>query len=88
MSIDTGDAVPKKQAARRIPFAVRQEVAEQLKSMLKSNVIQPSNSPWASPIVLVRKKDGTLLAELQIRSFLWKHCLFSPASIQQQDLKL
>ena len=28
--------------------------------MLKNQVIQPSNSPWVSPIVLVRKKDGTL----------------------------
>ena len=61
MSIDTGEPVPKKQAARQIPFAVRQEMAEQSKSMLKNNVIQPSNSPWASPIVLVRKKAGSFL---------------------------
>ena len=28
--------------------------------MQRNNVIQPSHSPWASPIVLVRKKDNTL----------------------------
>ncbi len=39
---------------RRTPFAVRGEVARQLREM------QPSASPWASPVVLVRKKDGTL----------------------------
>ena len=27
--------------------------------MLAHNVIQPSTSPWASPIVIVRKKDGS-----------------------------
>jgi hypothetical protein len=27
--------------------------------MLKDNVVIPSNSPWVSPVVLVRKKDGT-----------------------------
>ena len=58
--IDTGDAQPKKQALRRTPFAVRQEVARQLKEMQETGVIQPSTSPWASPIVLVRKKDGSL----------------------------
>ena len=58
--IDTGDASPKKQAARRIPFAARQEIARQLEEMQKNNIIKPSKSPWASPVVLVKKRDGTL----------------------------
>ena len=60
MVIDTGDANPKKQPLRRMPFAARSEVARQLKEMQSNGVIQPSKSPWSSPVVLVRKKDGTL----------------------------
>ena len=59
MEIHTGDATPRKVPARRMPFAVRQEVATQLRNMQKAGVIQPSSSPWASPVVIVRKKDGT-----------------------------
>ena len=33
----------------------------QVQQTLSSNVIRPSNSPWASPVVMVRKKDGSLL---------------------------
>ena len=54
--IDTGDAVPKRQTVRRIPFAARQEIADQLEKIQASGVIEPSESPWASPVVLVRKK--------------------------------
>ena len=59
MSIDTGDSHPRKQALRRMPFVVRQEVAKQLKNMQRDGVIQPSCSPWSSPVVMVRKKDGS-----------------------------
>ena len=45
MEIDTGDARPQKQPARRMPFAVRREVAKQLSNMQKAGVIQPSSSP-------------------------------------------
>ena len=40
--------------------AVRREKIAQVQQMLFSNVIRPSNSPWASPVVMVRKKDGSL----------------------------
>ncbi|KAL5457414.1 hypothetical protein EMCRGX_G034666 [Ephydatia muelleri] len=31
-----------------------------LDEMLEKDVIQPSHSPWSSPIILVRKKDGSM----------------------------
>ena len=37
----------------------KQEVKELLNDMLEREVIRPSNSPWSSPIVLVKKKDNT-----------------------------
>ena len=40
--------------------AVRREEMNQVKQMLSSGVIRPSNSPWASPVVMVKKKDGSL----------------------------
>ena len=30
-----------------------------LQEMLSEDIIVPSNSPWASPVVLIPKKDGT-----------------------------
>ena len=58
--INTGDAPPIRQRARRVPPARRQEAKNLLNDMLNNNIIQPSSSPWASPVVLVQKKDGSL----------------------------
>ena len=52
--------VPIKQAVRRPPIHLREAAEEEVKKMLKDDVIEPSNSPWASPVVLVKKKDGSL----------------------------
>ena len=59
MEIETGDACPKRQRVRRMPPLVRHEVARQLEEMQRNGVIQPSKSPWASPVVLVKKRDGS-----------------------------
>ena len=50
------DASPKKQPLRRMPFAARSEIARQLKEMQHNGVVQPSKSPWSSPVILVQKR--------------------------------
>jgi hypothetical protein len=57
-SIDTGDARPVKQAPRRVPHAFSEEEKKAIDQLLEQKVIRKSTSPWASPIVLVRKKNG------------------------------
>ena len=59
-TINTGDAMPVRQPVRRIPPFRREEARRLLSDMLEKDVIQPSSSPWASPIVLVGKKDWSL----------------------------
>jgi hypothetical protein len=43
-----------------VPLAQRKEVEDEIDKMLDNNVIVPSHSPWASPIVVVRKKDNSI----------------------------
>jgi transposase InsO family protein len=45
--------------AYRTPLAKRRLVDEAIEEMLKAGVIRPSSSPWAAPVTLVPKKDGT-----------------------------
>ena len=58
--IDTGDAPPIRQATRRVPVPSREKVEQLLEDMLSKKIISPSKSPWASPVVLVQKKDGSI----------------------------
>ena len=57
--IDTGSHSPIKQAPRRVPMHQQATVRKHVEEMLQHGVVQPSTSPWAAPIVLVKKKDGT-----------------------------
>ena len=43
-----------------MPYAYRDEADQQIQEMLANGIITPSVSPWSSPIVLVRKKNGDL----------------------------
>lgn len=56
--IAVDNARPIKQPMRRVPVHMQDEVDRQIDLMLEHDIIQPSASPWASAIVLVKKKEG------------------------------
>lgn len=58
-SIPTGDAQPIMTRQWRLPQISKQIIREECEKMLDSGVIEPSTSPWLSPIVLVKKRDGS-----------------------------
>ena len=53
-------AQPVAQPPRRVNVNDRREVEDAVQKMQRDGVIRSSCSPWSSPIVPVRKKDGTL----------------------------
>ena len=59
-SIDTGSHRPFRQGLRRHPVAHLAMINDQVNEMLRNNLVEPAASPWASNVVLVRKKDGSM----------------------------
>ena len=55
--LDTGTSRPIKQKMRHTPLCFAAEEEAHLEKMLKAGVIQPSMSEWASPPVLIRKRE-------------------------------
>ena len=66
--IDLINEKPFKQRHRRIPPNMIDEVRQHLEQLLSCGIIRPSKSPWASNIVLVRKKSGKLKLCVDYRS--------------------
>ena len=42
-----------------LPYAMREELWNEVDTMLEMGVVRPSTSPYASPIVMVKKLDGS-----------------------------
>ncbi|KMQ81926.1 krab-a domain-containing protein, partial [Lasius niger] len=59
-NINIKDARPIKQVPRRAPLHLRGKMDQIIQEMKSQGVIEESQSPWVSPVVLVKKKDGSL----------------------------
>ena len=57
--VDTGDHSPVRQRPRRLRHDQKDEIQKQIKNLQESGLIRPSESEWASNVVLVKKKDGS-----------------------------
>ncbi|XP_028042326.1 uncharacterized protein LOC114252043, partial [Bombyx mandarina] len=59
MKIILNDEIPIAQRPRRLSMFEEKEVDKQIGEWLDDGIIRPSFSEYASPLVLVKKKDGT-----------------------------
>jgi len=58
--IELYDYTPIYQRPRRFPEPVEKDIAQQCTKLNLMDIIEPSSSPWSSPVVPIRKKDNTL----------------------------
>ncbi|GBM66823.1 hypothetical protein AVEN_153738-1 [Araneus ventricosus] len=54
--IKTGDHPPIKQYPRRLPLARKEEAERLVNEIVENGIIEESSGPWASPIVLLKRK--------------------------------
>ena len=59
MKVDTGDHEPISLRPYRVPLNKREVISKAVDEMLEAQIIEPSQSPWSFPVVVVGKKDGS-----------------------------
>lgn len=57
--IDTGSSAPVAQQRYRCPYYLRDELQRIITKNVDNGLMEPCTSPWAAPVLLVRKKNGT-----------------------------
>ena len=57
--IETEDASPIRLPPYRLPHAAHEYLWKDVKSLLTMRIIGPAKSPWAVPVALISKKDGS-----------------------------
>ena len=83
-AIDVTSADPVRTRAYPLPFALRDEVNREIDAMLRDNIIEPSTAPYMSPIVVVKKSDGSNRICIDYRK-LNKVTVFDPEPMPQMQ---
>ena len=65
-----------------LPYAMREELRNEVYSMLKMGVVRPSTSPYASPIIMVKKKDGSNRVCKQINELFSENHVFDVTRLE------
>ena len=90
-SIKLTDPTPFKEHYKCIPLGMYEEVKADIQEMLDIGAIHPSNSPWASAVVFVWKKDGKFpnclcgISTRQLELLLWRA---GPTAQHTQDSRI
>ena len=58
-NIVTNTDTPVRLKPNPLPYAMTEEVKEEVENMLQQGFIEPSESPYSSPIVIIKKMDGS-----------------------------
>jgi len=67
-SLDTGQAAPIQKRPYRPALAWKQKIETEIDTLLAEGIIQPSTSPWASPLMAVPKKNGEVRICIDFRA--------------------
>ena len=67
--IDFADDRPIRCKPYPLPYVQRGEIREEIKSMMDTGIVRESSSPYASPLVVVKKKDGSNRMFVDYRKF-------------------
>ncbi|XP_047475992.1 uncharacterized protein LOC125029857 [Penaeus chinensis] len=70
-----------------IPYALQQNIADEVDRMLELDVIEPSTSPYSNPLIAVKKKDGSDRVCLDSRK-INKLTVFDSEPMPDQDLMM
>jgi hypothetical protein len=67
-----------------IPYALRETAKTEIDNMIKAGIVEPHDSPYAPPIVLIKKKDQSLRFCVDYRG-LNKETVFDPVPMPRMD---
>ena len=68
--IDTGEHTHIRSVPYRLAPAWKEQLRVEVLSLLEQSTVRPSLSPWSSPMVSVRKPDGSVCLCIDVRKLI------------------